>query len=103
MSVALLVFPMFLRDVNAASALVSGIGLTALVLITYYLRMMGRYRLQIAIGGVGLGIGVSLVLLTCLVEAGVMSPIFPNIPSYIMLFISAISIIAGILNATAHG
>jgi len=103
MSVALLVFPMFLRDVNAASALVSGIGLTALVLITYYLRMMGRHRLQIAIGGVGLGIGVSFVLLTCLVEAGIMSPIFPNIPSYIMLFISVISIIAGILNATAHG
>ncbi len=99
---ALLVFPMFLRDVNATSALMSSIGLTALVLMTYYLRMIGRYRLQIAVGGVGLGIGVSLVLLTCLAEAGFMPHIFPYIPGYIILVISVISIIAGILNATAR-
>jgi amino acid transporter len=103
MPIALLVFPMFLRDVNAASALVSSIGLTALVLMTYYLRMMGRYRLQIAVGGVGLGIGISLALLTCLAEAGFMPPVFPYVPGYVMLFIGVISIIAGILNATAHG
>jgi len=101
MSVALLVFPILL-DVNAATALISGIGLTALVLVTYYLRMMGRYRLQIAVGGVSLCIGVSLVSLTCLAETGFVPPIFPFIPSYIILVISAISIIAGILNATAR-
>lgn len=103
MSVALLVFPAFLGDVNAVGALISGVGLTALVLMTYYLRMMGRHRLQIAVGGAVLGTSISLALLTCLAEAGFISPIFPYVPGYVILVISAISIIAGILNATAHG
>ena len=102
MSMALLVFPIFI-DVNAAGALVSGIGLTAVVLATYYVRMMGRYRLQIALGGAGLGIGVSLLVLTGLAEIGFISPMFPYIPSYVMLVVSAISIIAGILNVTTRG
>jgi APA family basic amino acid/polyamine antiporter len=97
--IALLVVPIFLRDVNATGALISGIGLTSLVLMTYYLRMIGRYRLQIAVGGAGLGIGVSLAFLA---YSGFMSPIFPNTPSNITLSISAITIIAGILNITAH-
>jgi len=101
-SVALLVFPMLLRDVNATSALISSVGLTALVLMVYYIRMIGRYRLQTAIGGTGLTIGVSLALLTCLVEAGFMPTVFPNIPCYITLCISAITVIAGILNITVH-
>ena len=100
-SVALLLFPMFFPE--AVIALLSCIGLTVLILVAYYFRMIGRYRMQIATGGGGLGIGVFLVLLTCLVEAGVMSPIFSFIPSYIILLISAVSIVAGILNATAHG
>jgi len=100
-SIALLLFPMLFPE--AAIALMSCIGLTVLVLMAYYFRMIGRYRMQIAIGGAGLGIGVFLLLLTCLVEAGIMSPIFPFIPSYIMLLISAISIITGILNTTAYG
>jgi APA family basic amino acid/polyamine antiporter len=100
-SVALLVFPMLLRDVNATSALISSVGLTAIVLMVYYIRMIGRYRLQIAVGGTGLTMGVSLALLTCLVEAGFMPTIFPNIPCHITLCISAITIIASILNITA--
>lgn len=102
MSITLLMFPMLLGDANAAVALTSGIVLTALVLMTYYLRMIGRYRLQIAVGGAGLGVGVSLALVTYLVDASFVSPIFPNMPSYIMLFISTITSIAGILNITAH-
>ncbi|MBE0520246.1 amino acid permease [Candidatus Bathyarchaeota archaeon] len=100
-SIALLLFPMLFPE--AAIALMSCIGLTALVLLAYYFRMIGRHRMQIAIGGAGLSIGIFFVLLTCLVEAGLMPPIFPFIPSYIMLLIGAISIIAGILNAVAHG
>lgn len=100
-SIALLLFPMLFPE--AAIALMSCIGLTALVLLAYYFRMIGRYRIQIAIGGIGLSIGVSLALLTCLAEAGVISSIFPFIPSYVMLLISAISIIAGILNVASHG
>jgi len=103
MSVALLVFPTLFGDVNATGALISGIGLTVMVLMTYYLRMMGHYRLQIAVGGAVSGMGISLVLLTCLAEAGFISPFFPHIPGYVILVISAISIIAGILNITAQG
>jgi len=88
---------------EAVIALMSCIGLTGLVLMAYYSRMIGRYRMQIAIGGAGLGIGFFLVLLTCSVEAGLMSPVFSFVPSYIMLLIGVISIIAGILNTTAHG
>ncbi len=99
-SIVLLLFPLFHEE--AAIALTSCVGLTVLVLMTYYLRMTGRYRLQIAIGGAGLGVGVSLTLLTCLFEAGVMSPIFPSVPSYITFFIGAITVIAGILNITVH-
>jgi amino acid transporter len=102
MSIALLASPMLLGEEPAIAALISSAGLTTLVLMAYYLRMIGLYRLQIAMGGVCLGIGVSLALLSYLVEAGFMSPIFPDVPSYIALFISAITIIAGILNITAH-
>jgi APA family basic amino acid/polyamine antiporter len=100
-SIALLLFPMLFPE--AVIALVSCIGVTGLVLVAYYFRMIGRHRMQIAIGGAGLSIGISLTLLTCLPEAGVMSPIFPFISSYVMLLIGAISIIAGILNVTSHG
>jgi APA family basic amino acid/polyamine antiporter len=100
-SIALLLFPILFPE--AATALMSCIGLTALVLMAYYFRMIGRYRMQIAIGGAGLSIGAFLVLLTCLVEAGVMFPVFSHVPDYIMLLIGAISIIAGILNVTSHG
>jgi len=103
MSATLLVFPTLFGDVNAAGALISGIGLTMIVLITYYLRMMGRYRLQIAVGGAVSGMGISLTLLTCLTETGFIPPIFPYVPPYVILVIGTISIIAGILNVTTHG
>jgi amino acid transporter len=101
LSVALLVSPTFLGDANAADALISGIGLTAVVIGTYYLRMAGRYRLQIAVGGIGIGTGISVAALTFLVEAGLATPIFPFIPSYVMLFLSIVLIIGGILNFNA--
>jgi APA family basic amino acid/polyamine antiporter len=103
MSIALLVFPMLLGDVNASAALISSIGLTVLVLTIYYLKMIGRYRLQVAVGGVCFVIGVSLALLTFLSEAGFMAPVLPYIPGYLTLFISVISIITGILNAVVRG
>jgi len=90
MSLLLLMFPVFLRDVNAEGALVSGFGLMALVLATYYLRMVGRYRLRVAVGGVSLGMGVLLALLTPLLAR--------RFPFYILIFVSAVSIITGVLN-----
>ena len=94
MSFLLLTFPVLLRDVNAESALVSGLGLMVLVLTTYYLRMVGRYRLRVAVGGVSLGMGVLLALLAPL--------LIPRLPLYVLIFVSAVSIIAGVLNVTAR-
>ena len=100
MSVVLLVFPMFLGDENALNALTSGVGLTALVVMTYYLRMVGHHRLQIAVGGACFGIGILLTLLTCLAATGIISSIFPFIPNPIAILIGLISMIAGFLNIT---
>jgi len=94
MSFLLLTFPVLLRDVNAESALIFGLGLMALVLTTYYLRMVGRYRLRVAVGGISLGMGVLLALLTPL--------LIPRLPLYVLIFVSAVSIIAGVLNVTAR-
>jgi APA family basic amino acid/polyamine antiporter len=102
LSFLLLVFPMILRDVNAESALMSGLGLVALVLATYYLRMVGRYRLRVAMGGVSLGIGVLLALLAYLSETSFELRIIPRFPPPVLVFVSAVSILAGILNIVAH-
>jgi len=95
MSLLLLTFPMLLRDVNAESALISGLGLMVLVLATYYLSMVGRYRLRVAVGGISLGMGVLLALLAP-------SLLIPRLPLYVLIFVSAVSIIAGVLNVTAR-
>ncbi len=94
MSFLLLTFPVFFRDVNAEGALLSGFGLMALVVATYYLRMVGRYRLRVAVGGVSLGMGTLLALLTPF--------LIPRFPLYVLIFVSAISILAGVLNVTAR-
>lgn len=94
MSLLLLVFPLFLGDVNAESALTGSLGLTVLVLMIYYLKMIRRDRLRIAVGGVSLGIGISTALVAFLIETGS--------GSAILIFVSVISIIAGILNVTAR-
>lgn len=98
MSLVLLAVPMF--DVNAKNALMSGLGLTALVLMAYYLRMVGRYRLQVAVGGISLGTGIFVALLIYLIEIGFVPLILPRIFLDILIFVSAVSILAGILNVT---
>ena len=102
MSLALLVSPIFLGDVNAISALTSGLGLTSLVLLTYYLRMVGRYRVRVAVGGVSLGMGIFTALLTCLIETGFVPITLSPASLYVLIFISVISILAGVLNVTAR-
>jgi len=98
MSLVLLAVPMF--DVNAKNALMSGLGLTAIVLMAYYLRMVGRYRLQVAVGGISLGTGIFVALLIYLIEIGFVPLILPRIFLDILIFVSAVSILAGILNVT---
>jgi amino acid transporter len=94
MSILLLSFPVILRDVNAESALLSSLGLVAIVLVTYYLRMIKREvdfnRLRVAVGGICLGIGFILfVISSFIVQESILS---------IILLVGLISIIAGILN-----
>ena len=100
MALVLLTFPMFLaRDVNAISALMADIGLVAFVLLTYYLKMIGHDRLRIAVGGACLGIGILTALLIFL-GTEYTPPFFLAIPSYILISVSAVFILAGILNIT---
>ena len=94
MSVLLLTFPVILRDVNAESALLSSFGMVAIVLVTYYLRMVKREvdfnRIRVAVGGVCFGAGVTLIVLTPVIVA----------PSMFLIMILAglVSILAGIIN-----
>jgi APA family basic amino acid/polyamine antiporter len=94
MSVLLLTFPVILRDVNAESALLSSLGMVAIVLVTYYLRMVKREvdfnRLRVAVGGICFGAGVTLIVLTPV--------IVPPSLSIIMILAGLVSIIAGVLN-----
>jgi len=98
MSLLLLVFPVLLRDVNAKSAIMWSLGLMLMVLTTYHLRMVGLYRLRIALGGISLGIGVSTALLAYLIQNGFKPLILPLINPYILVFVSIVSILAGVLN-----
>ena len=102
MSVVLLVSPIFFGDVNAIGALMSGLGLMAMVLLTYYLRMVGRYRVQVALGGIGLVMGILTALLTYLIETGFVPIILSPVSRYVLIFFSVVSILAGLLNVTAR-
>ncbi len=97
MSILLLIFPLILGDVNAQSAIISSLGLVAIVLVTYYLRMVMREidfnRLQVAVGGISFGSGVTLIVLAPTIAS---SSLF-----IIMILVGVVSIIAGILNIFA--
>lgn len=101
MSLLLLAVPMFLKDVNAESALTGSLGLIGLVLMIYHLRMIGRYRLRVAVGGINLGIGIFVAMLICLVEAGFVSLVLSPMFFYGLILICAVSLLAGVLNITA--
>jgi len=97
MSLLLLAFPVILRDVNAESALFSSLGLVGIVLVTYYLRMVRRevdfHRLRVAVGGISVGTGLALVVLT--------PYIVPPSLFIIMILVGLVSIVAGVLNIVA--
>lgn len=100
MSIVLLVFPVFLGDNNAEGALLSSLGMVAVVMVTYYLRMVKREidfnRLRVAVGGICFGAGITLIVLAPAVAPASMSV-------YIVVA-GVVSIIAGILNiiVSAH-
>ncbi len=94
LSVALLFVPILIGDGNAIDALTSSVGLTGIVLVSYYLRMAGRYRTQIALGGIGVGVGV------CLAVFSVFN-LLHFIPSYVQFFVSVVFIVTGFFNLSA--
>ncbi len=99
MSLILLSVPVLLvGDVNAESAMLWSLGLMGLVLATYHLRMMGFHRLRVALGGVSLGIGFFAALFAWLIKQGFKPLILPLVPPDILIFVSVVSILAGILN-----
>lgn len=101
MSLMLLVFPLVVEDVNAENAIVLSLGLMGMVLTTYHIRMVGLYRLRVALGGISLGIGFFAALLAYLIENGFEPLAVPLVPPYILVFVSAVSILAGVLNIAA--
>ena len=100
LSIALLFIPLLIGDGNAIDALTSSIALTGIVLISYYLRMAGRYRTQIALGGIGVGVGISIAISAILTILGVVN-ILPTIPSYIQVFVCIILIVTGYFNLSS--
>jgi APA family basic amino acid/polyamine antiporter len=85
-----------------------GIGFVALGLLAYYLKMVGYHRIRVAFGGMSLGIGGFTTLLAYLVGTGFalplsFSPQLTTILFYVLIFVSVISILAGILNIASKG
>jgi APA family basic amino acid/polyamine antiporter len=101
-SLALLVAPVLFGDGNASDALTSALGLTGVVLATYYLRMAGRYRAQIALGGIGIGAGFCLIVLSILNFAGLANSLVPFVPNYVQLLFALILLGAGFFNFNAQ-
>jgi len=83
-----------------------GIVLCVLAVLAYYIRMVGYVRFRVAFGGISLGLGGFIAILTYLIAAGIMplngvSPTTVTAIIFILLFASIVQIIAGVLNATA--
>ncbi|MEM2098299.1 MAG: amino acid permease [Candidatus Bathyarchaeia archaeon] len=101
LSIVLLVVPLIIGDANAVEALISSGGLILAVTGIYYLRIIGRLRLQVAIGGIGVGSGISAAILAVVSEAGLVQAIFPFMPNCVLLVIGIILIVGGVLNINA--
>jgi amino acid transporter len=85
------------------SAFSLGLGFIGLGLLAYYLRMVGYHRIRIAFGGMGLGIGCFTTLLSYLVGADfsipvILPPQLRIIVFYVLVIVSAASILAGSMN-----
>lgn len=95
LSFAMLVAPILFGDGNAIEALTSSVGLTALVAVAYYLRMAGKTRIKIALGGIEFGLGVLIIILSLMELTGFSQPIFPFINTYIQIVFASILIVTG--------
>ncbi|MGD8565682.1 MAG: APC family permease [Candidatus Bathyarchaeota archaeon] len=89
MSIILILFSILQEA--AIIALISFMGLAALIILTYYLRMLGRQRLLIALGGVGLSI--SIILASLIFVNKLSSSIFMYSLSIILTIVSLFAIL----------
>ncbi len=102
LSFAMLATPVLLGDANAIEALTSSLGLTAIVVMAYYLRMAGKVRIQIALGGIEMGTGFLITLISSMELAGILQPIFPFIPTFIELLFAIVLIVVGFYSFTVN-
>lgn len=84
-----------------------GVELIILALLAYHIRMVGYHRIRIAFGGISLGIGGFTMLLAYLIRTGFialpgMLSQWETILFYGLVFVSAIYVLAGVLNITAE-
>jgi amino acid transporter len=95
---------LFLLFFLEPGTLLIGIGLFVFGLMAYYIRMVGYYRIHLAMGGMNLGISAFSILLVCLLMSN-SPPIFlpqdvtPLFLSGIVL-VGIVYLIAGLLNIT---
>ncbi len=88
------------------SALLLGFGFIVLGLVAYHLKMVGYGRIRIAFGGMSLGIGSFTALLAYAIKAEFTIPIKvpPQLTTtlfYGLICVSAVFIIAGVLNISS--
>jgi hypothetical protein len=77
-------------------------GLLGIVLLSYYMKTIGLGRLKVAVGGISLGLGTFGSLISYLVITYPEWPLEDLWPqssvAFMLIFASAVSIIAGLLN-----
>ncbi len=88
------------------SVLILGFELIIVALLVYYIRILGRYRIRVAFGGISLGLGAFVAFVTYLFGTGSIalqgvSQELATIIFSILLFVSIIQFLAGILNLIA--
>ena len=103
MPLAGLVTSVFLILFIDPSVLILGFELGIVALLIYYIRMVGHDRIQIAFGGVSLGLGGLVIYGAYTIASGItvfpgVSPDLANLIICVLLFIGVIQILAGILN-----
>ncbi len=88
------------------SVLILGFELVIVAVLVYYIRMVGHHRIQIAFGGISLGVGVFVAFAAYLLGTG--SIVLQGVSQgtvtlvfWVMVFVSIIQILAGILNLAA--
>lgn len=101
--IAASIFLIFFID---PSVLILGFELGVVALLIYYIRMVGRHRIQIAFGGISVGLGVftcftAYLLATNNIVLPNASQEFVTLAFYVLIFVGIIQILAGIINLRA--